>query len=118
MLSKGSFTASHSATPDISQSRRALARAAWALNRSGIIRLAGVVSPNLVIALNHEINDLLKSLKIYQTSGILQDNIANTYLNKQEKLMLAGYKNSSTRTNLLLTPAFQDQTAEAEAMLE
>ena len=77
---------------DISQSRRALARAAWALNRNGIIRLTGVVSPNLVLALNHEINDLLKSLKIYQTSGILRDNIANTYLNTQEKLMLAGYK--------------------------
>ena len=77
---------------DISQSRRALARAAWALNRNGIIRLTGVVSPNLVLALNHEINDLLKSLKIYQTSGILPDNIANTYLNTQEKLMLAGYK--------------------------
>ena len=51
-----------------------------------------MVSPNLVLALNHEINDLLKSLKIYQTSEILPDNIANTYLNTQEKLMLAGYK--------------------------
>ena len=77
---------------DISLSRRALARAAWALNRNGVIRLTGVVSPNLVLALNHEINDLLKSLKIYQTSGILPDNIASTYLNTQEKLMLAGYK--------------------------
>ena len=77
---------------DISQSRRSLALAAWALNRNGIIRLTGVVSPNLVLTLNHEINELLKSLKIYQTSGILPDNIANTYLNTQEKLMLAGYK--------------------------
>ena len=64
---------------DTFQSRRALARAAWALNRNGIIRLTGMVSPNLVLALNHEINDLLKSLKIYQTSRILPDNIANTY---------------------------------------
>jgi hypothetical protein len=77
-----------------------------------------MVSPNLVLALNHEINDLLKSLKIYQTSRILPDNIANTYLNTQEIFMLAGYKNSSTLTKLLSTPAFQDQTAEAEAMLE
>ena len=48
----------------ISQSRRSLAQAAWALNRNGIIRLTGVVTPNLVLTLNHEINDLLKSLKI------------------------------------------------------
>ena len=51
-----------------------------------------MVYPNLVLTLIHEINDLLKSLKIYQTSKILPDNIANTYLNTQEKLMLAGYK--------------------------
>ena len=70
----------------ISQSRRSLAQAAWALSRNGIIRLTGVVSPNLVLTLNHEINELLKSLKIYQTSGILPDNIANTCLNIQEKL--------------------------------
>ena len=39
---------------DIAESRRSLAGAAWALNRNGIIRLAGVVSPNLVLTLNHE----------------------------------------------------------------
>ena len=76
----------------------------WALNRSGIIRLAGVVSPNLVIALNHEINDLLKSLKIYQTSGILPDNIANTYLNTQEKLMLAGYRKLVNADKAVINP--------------
>lgn len=77
---------------EISQSRRCLVRAAWALNRSGIIRLIGVAAPELVLSLNHEVNDLLESLKIYRTNGTLPDNIANTYLNTQEKLMLAGYK--------------------------
>ena len=77
---------------DISQSRRSLAQTAWTFKRNGIIRLTGVLSPNLVLTHNHEINELLKSLKIYQTSGILPDNIANAYLNTQEKLMLADYK--------------------------
>ena len=117
MLSKGELHRITFRYTDISQSRRVLAWTAWALNRNGIIRLTGVVSPNLVLALNHKVNDLLKSLKIYRTSGILPNNIANIYLNTQEKLMLAGYKISSTRTKLLSTPAFQDQTAEAEAML-
>lgn len=77
---------------DISQSRRCLVQAAWALHRNGIIRLTGVIPNRHVLSLNHEINDLLESLKIYQTSGVLPNNISNTYLNTQERLMLAGYK--------------------------
>ena len=69
---------------DISQSRRSLARAAWALNRNGIIRLTGVAFPNLVSTLNHVMNDPLKNLKIYQESEILPGNIAKTYLNTQK----------------------------------
>jgi hypothetical protein len=103
---------------NISQSRRSLAQAAWALNRNGTIRLTGVVSLNLVLKLNHEINDLPNGIKDYQTSGFLQDNIANTHLNTQEKLMLSGHKKPVNGDKPLSTPAFQDQIAEAEAMLE
>ena len=102
---------------NISQSRRSLAQSALALNRSGTIRLTGA-SLNLVLKLNHEINVLPKCIKNYQTSGFLQDNIAYTHLNTQEKLMLSGHKKLVNADKPLSTSAFQDQTAEAEAMLE
>ena len=76
---------------DISQSRRSLAqKRSFYKPQRNYSRLTGVASPNLVLTLNHEINDLLKSLKIYQTSRISPDNIANTCLNTQEKLILEG----------------------------
>ena len=103
---------------NISQSRRSLVQSAWALNRSGTIRLTGVASLNLVLKLNHEINVLPKCIKNYQTSGFLQDNIAYTHLNTQEKLMLSGHKKLVNADKPLSTSAFQDQIAEAEAMLE
>ena len=74
---------------DLIRSKRCFLRAAWTLNREGIILLKQAVSTEHINNLNQKIRKLLKSVKRYKTSGI--DEIA--YLNLPDRRVLKGYNN-------------------------
>ncbi|MAR08220.1 MAG: hypothetical protein CL862_14145 [Cyanobium sp. NAT70] len=72
---------------DLVRSKRCLLKAAWTLNRQGIIRLRQVASADLIEAVNAQISQLLDDATHYKTSGI--DDIA--YLNLPNRRVLKGY---------------------------
>ena len=74
---------------DLLRSKRCFLRAAWTLNRQGIILLKQAATAELVNDLNQRIRQLLKDVKRHRTSGI--DEIA--YLNLPKRRVLKGYTN-------------------------
>ena len=74
---------------DLLTSRRCFLRAAWTLNRQGIVLLKQAASVDQINDLNRRIRLLLKDVKRYRTSGI--DDIA--YLNLPKRRVLKGYTN-------------------------
>ena len=72
---------------DVVSSKRCFLRAAWTLNRLGVVLLKGVASADLVDALNHRVAQVLEDASQPECSGI--DEIA--YLNLPNRRVLKGY---------------------------
>lgn len=72
---------------DLLASKRCFMRAAWTLNRQGILLLRQVASPDLVRSLNDQIAQVLDDAAHHTSSGI--DEIA--YLNLPDRRVLKGY---------------------------
>ena len=72
---------------DLFKSKRCFLRAAWTLNRQGVIVLKAAASADLVAALNREVAQVLEDASQPERSGI--DEIA--YLNLPNRRVLKGY---------------------------
>ena len=72
---------------DLIRSKRCFLRAAWTLNRQGVVVLKGAASADLVAALNHQVAQILEDASQPERSGI--DEIA--YLNLPNRRVLKGY---------------------------
>ena len=74
---------------ELVRSKRCFLRAAWTLNRQGVILLKGAASADLVDALNRRVAQVLEDASQPGRSGI--DEIA--YLNLPDRRVLKGYNN-------------------------
>lgn len=74
------------------RSRRSFLRAAWTLQRQGIIRLSQVAGAADIEALNIRINQVLDQVESYRASGIAEHPISDAYLNVPENRAISGYK--------------------------
>ena len=72
---------------DLIRSKRCFLRAAWTLNRQGVVVLKGAASADLVAALNRQVAQILEDASQPERSGI--DEIA--YLNLPNRRVLKGY---------------------------
>ena len=86
-LSSISFPFTH-----LIKSRRCFLRAAWTLQRQGIIRLSQVARSADIEAINIRINQVLDQVERYRASGIAEHPISDAYLNIPEHRAIAGYK--------------------------
>lgn len=78
--------------PALIQSRACFLKAAWTLQRRGVIRLCNVASPSDIDAINKRTDQLLERIHRLRTTGIVEEPITNAYLNLPGRLTIRGYK--------------------------
>ena len=78
--------------PELIQSQTCFLKAAWTLQREGVIRLCDVASPSNIDSINQLTDQLIEPINRFRATGIAEEPISNTYLNVPGKLSIKGYK--------------------------